>query len=201
MLNPEKLLIDIERSPGLACKEKPLLLLPPSGKNSIDDPLSRSLLKYWKKNEVKSEDDFNCRSVVVRIWKEIDEKEGWMNHVVPGDYNWTDKQYEKSMDYNEQELGHMYSSLKSMLSYYDLNGDFDQEYYNSKMEEREKRRKEYQREKKELKKEKKSDKEKYKLWDEYKEEKIKEYNGPSIVSKGSRDLLDILKKILPNGLT
>jgi len=157
----------------------------------------KSVLKYWIKNEVKSEDDFNCRSVVVRIWEEIDEKEGWMEFVDKKDYNWTDKQYEKNMDYNEQELGNMYGDLKSMLSYYDLNGDFDQEYYNSKMEEREKRRIEYQREEKELKKEKKSNKEKFKLWDKYKEEKSKKYNVPTIVSKGSRDLLDILKKILP----
>ena len=31
----------------------------------------KSVLKYWIKNEVKSEDDFNCRSVVVIIWKKV----------------------------------------------------------------------------------------------------------------------------------
>ena len=40
--------------------------------------------------------------------------------------------------------------------------------------------------------------ERNKIWDEHTEEEIKVYNGPTIVSKGSRDLLDILKKILSN---
>ena len=138
----------------------------------------KSVLKYWIKNEVKSEDEINCRTSVISYWKQIGEKEYKMGY--------DGKYYERE----EQELQHMYGSLKFWLRFFDLNGEFSQKYWNSEMVKKKKSKKERMEE---LKKE----NERNKIWDEYTEEEIKVYNGPSIVSKGSRDLLDILKKILP----
>ena len=137
----------------------------------------KSVLKYWIKNEVKSEDETSCRTSVISYWKQIGEKEYSMGY----DEN----------DYEEQELQHMYGSLKFWLRYFDLNGEFNQKYWNSEMIKKKKSKKERMKELKRM-------NERNKIWDEYTEEEIKIYSGPTIVSKGSRDLLDILKKILPN---
>ena len=139
----------------------------------------RSVLKYWIKNELKSEDEINCRTSVISYWKQIGEKEYSMGY--------DEKYYERE----EQELQSMYGSLKFWLRFFDLNGEFSQKYWNSEMIKKKKSKKERIEE---LKKE----NERNKIWDEYTEEEIKVYNGPTIVSKGSRDLLDILKKILSN---
>ena len=140
----------------------------------------KSVLNYWITNEVKSEDESSCRTSVISYWKQIGEKEYSMGY----DEN----------DYEEQELQHMYGSLKFWLRYFDLNGEFNQKYWNSEMIKKKKSKKERMKELKRM-------NERNKIWDEYTEEEIKIYSGPTIVSKGSRDLLDILKKILPNGLT
>ena len=136
----------------------------------------KSVLKYWIKNKVKSEDETSCRTSVISYWKQIGEKEYSMGY----DEN----------DYEEQELQHMYGSLKFWLRYFDLNGEFNQKYWNSEMIKKKKSKKERMKELKRM-------NERNKIWDEYTEEEIKIYSGPTIVSKGSRDLLDILKKILP----
>jgi len=150
-------------------------------KDEVDDFREnlKSVLKYWIKNEVKSEDETYCRTSVINRWKQIGEKEYSMGY--------DEKYYERE----EQELQQMYGGLKFWLKFFDLNGEFNQKYWNSKMVNKKKSKKERMEELKRV-------NERNKIWNEYTEEEIKIYNGPTIVSKGSRDLLEILKKILPN---
>jgi len=160
-------------------------------KNDFKDNLKR-VLKYWEKNEVKSEDDFFCRSYVVKIWEEINDKEGWIYHVSPSDYNWSDKKYEKTMDYNQRELNSMYGDLKRKLSYFDLDGDFNQEYFNTRMTE--------------MKnwetfnhlKDKDDDLNDSETWIKDFSPKKHYFSVSGIISKGSVELFDILKNIFPN---
>ena len=90
----------------------------------------KSVLKYWIKNGVKSEDEINCRTSVISYWKQIGEKEYSMGY--------DEKYYERE----EQELQSMYGSLKFWLRFFDLNGEFSQKYWNSEMIKKKKSKKE-----------------------------------------------------------
>jgi hypothetical protein len=160
-------------------------------KDDFKDNLRR-VLKYWEKNEVKSEDDFFCRSYVVKIWEEINDKEDWIYNVSPSDYNWSDKKYEKTMDYNQRELNSMYGDLKKRLSYFELNGVFEQEYFDTKMTEMKNRQTfnklEYEED---ILNDSKTVKKDFSPKKHY-------FNVSGIISKGSVELFDILKNIFPN---
>ena len=147
-------------------------------KNDFKDNLKR-VLKYWEKNEVKSEDDFFCRSYVVKIWEEINDKEDWIYHVSPSDYN-------------QRELNSMYGDLKKRLSYFELNGVFEQEYFDTKMTEMKNRQTfnklEYEED---ILNDSKTVKKDFSPKKHY-------FSVSGIISKGSVELFDILKNIFPN---
>ena len=145
------------------------------------------IIEIWNTNIVNCEDDRDYRQVIIESIKEIDEKEDWLNFGLRQKENWSDEYFEKRVEYCEGDLSGMYNRIRRCLSNYDLDGVFNKKYYMNKIKEMEKKSDEYQKEQRHNTNTLKSKKPK----------SVHEIK-PLIKSKGSKELHEILKKVLPN---